>query len=472
MSVETGQYFRPNSYNTLLAMCGDDESCAQKYEFTFDNKLADYMNPVERVSIPAAELTEGYYVIGVHAHTLTESPTQTYGIAAAGGDLVLLDMASVWGDLGLEVGSTGGGGGGGPSSESDPVAGSGSDSLVSPAPAVATPESMTAAPSSVKDEIILAPPGTPSPTEAVPDDGGESATNISGSGDGGSGGGENDDGGGSSSSGTAAGDRAKEGAGYDVVGGGGDDSDDGVSPSTDLTADGNGGGGGGWNAGSKIAVGVSAFGAVVLIGVGMCVAMRRRKVSRKDETGSFLLCARSGSSSRVVRDVDDEDVGSRGMDGQEGSNEGGEGEDDDIYQDMPPLQARLPGYATAVASMPEEEGTTIIRGHGGVEEVIELGAGDESEVSGFYAAVDPEAVSKLVGWGIGRDFARVALRQMDNDIPEALKMIARGDMDAHLAMDHEEMAREGAAAADLAAAAATEAVEALPPPSTGWPQMA
>lgn len=78
------------------------------------------------------------------------------------------------------------------------------------------------------------------------------------------------------------------------------------------------------------------------------------------------------------------------------------------------------------------------------------GAGDaklESETSGFYAAVDPSAVSKLVGWGIDRDFARVALRQTDNDVPAALRMVAEGDIDAMQATDLEEMARQRTASA-------------------------
>lgn len=121
---------------------------------------------------------------------------------------------------------------------------------------------------------------------------------------------------------------------------------------------------------------------------------------------------------------------------------------------LPPAAAAvgLPGYATAVASTPEESGRTIVRTSSGTEYVVRLNAGDE--VSDFYSAVDSGAVETLVSWGISRDFARVALRRTDNHVQEALKIIAEGNMDELLANDHAEMAREGAEAEAAARAAA------------------
>lgn len=446
MSVDTRQYFRSNSYNTLRSMCDDDEACANKYEFTFNNHLADYMNPVERISIPSSDLESGYYVIGVRARTLTESDSQTYGLAAAGGGLVLHDMAKYWSDLGAETQSTDGG------NADEPNPDSGSDSLA-PAPTVAatsSPSSSVDSSGTTGQDIILAPPGTPAPSEQDPASGGEAAV-----GDDSSSGGTGDD-----SSESTAGDGFRESssagrsnddggddddenaAGYKVVGGDDDDEGEGGGEEAPPTADlsgGSGSGESGWTDNSKIAIVASVASAVILIGVGICLARRRRN-GGKDQTGSFLgggaRSTASGKSCRVVH-VGDESAH-------------GDGEGDSLGEDarsMPPDDSALPGYATAVACSPEEEGTTIISDADGGREVVELTAADESETSGFYAAVDPTAVSKLVGWGIGRDFARVALRQTENDIPEALKLIAEGNMDEQLAMDHEEMAQEGARAA-------------------------
>lgn len=438
MSVDDREYFRSNSYNTLRSMCDDDEACANKYEFTFNNHLADYMNPVERISIPSSDLDQGYYVVGVRARTLTESDSQTYGIAAAGGGLVLHDMARYWSDLGAETQSTGGGNG----DEPNPNSTSSSDPTT-PAPSLSTSSATSSSSSSeTGQDIVLAPPGSPAPSVQDPATGAEAATRDSSSssdstddstaGDGfrqsSSVGKSDDDEGGDSS----------QSAGYAMVGGdddGGDEKGEGEAP---PTADLSGGSSGEsrWTDSSKIAIAASVASAVVLIGVGICLA-RRRRHGAKDETGSFFGAARSTTSGKSARIAHGGDESAHG------------GEADNLEED-PPMRstdATLPGYSTAVACMPEEEGTTIISDSSGGHKVIELTAADESETSGFYAAVDPAAVSQLVGWGIGRDFARVALRQTENDVPEALKLIAEGNMDEQLALDHEEMAQEGARAA-------------------------
>ncbi|CAM9356120.1 unnamed protein product, partial [Ectocarpus sp. 8 AP-2014] len=106
MSVDARRYYRSNHHDTIATMCGADESCAEKYEFTYENGLADYMNPVERVTVPSSDLEEGYHVVGVRARTLTESDVQAYGLAAAGGGLVLHGMSKNWTDLVLETDST------------------------------------------------------------------------------------------------------------------------------------------------------------------------------------------------------------------------------------------------------------------------------------------------------------------------------------------------------------------------------
>eukprot|EP00752_Nemacystus_decipiens_P012771 g11310.t1 len=448
MSVDTEQYFRSNHYATMLAMCGDDEACAQKYEFTFDNDLADNMNPVERISISSAELAVGYYVVGVRAHTLTESETQAYGLAAAGGGLALHDMSENWSDLGLETQSTGPGAGPEPNPNDDLGA-------ETPAPIGTMPE--TAAPtaadsSSSATDIILAV--TPAPAVR-----GESATSRSGEASSDDATTSSGDTFGASTVSSSSISNEVSGVGVSYVGGGDDDDDGDEVADTDLTT-GEGDGGGVASSESKIATAASVAGAVLLIGIGVCLVIRRGKVrsARDDETGSFLCPPRSGQSSgRAV-------AGGAGSpadtDGVRQGDGGGRHEDGDrerevgLYE-LPPLDvngASLPGYATAVASMPEEEGHVIVVGPKGVEQGVKLTAADDSEVSDFYSAVDSGAVETLVSWGISRDFARVALRRTDNDVQEALKIIAEGNMDHLLAMDHEQMAREGEEAARLAAA--------------------
>lgn len=430
MSVDTQQYFRPNHYATILAMCGDDEACAQKYEFTFQNDLADYMNPVERISISSSELEVGYYVVGVRAHTLTESDTQAYGVAAAGGGLVLHDMSESWSDLGLETQSTGGGGQGSEPNPDGDLAGA------TPAPigtvlGTFTPTAADSS-SSARDTILAV---TPAPVQGV-----ESATSSSEE---------------ASSDGapTSAGDGSREstisstsepsGIGVSYVGG---DGDSGEVADTDLTTA-DGGGGGGLSFESKIATAASVAGAFLLIGVGICLAVRRSKVrsARDDDTGSFLCPPRHAQSSgrAVVGDAEGPaDIyglqqGEEGR-GGDGRHDSRDGEEEVGLYELPLGGASLPGYATAVASMPEEEGHTIIVGPSGVEQGVKLTAADESEVSDFYSAVDSGAVETLVSWGISRDFARVALRRTDNDVQDGLRIIAEGNMDYLLAMDHEQ----------------------------------
>eukprot|EP00904_Undaria_pinnatifida_P010529 jgi/Undpi1/6606/HiC_scaffold_20.g09085.m1 len=428
MSVDTGHYFHSNSHNTMQSLCNDEELCAQKYEFSFNDSLADFINPVERVSIPSTDLEEGYYVVEVQAHTLTESDSQAYGVAAAGGGVVLVDMASLYEDLGFA--SEGG-------EHLIPAASSESSSpSFSPASASASPTSM---PSPVVEDgnFILAPPGTPVPT-ADPSGGAPERmmTRQGARGGGGDAGGSGDGGG---IGGVAAG----------------------------------GGGGSGLATESKVAVGLSAVAAFVLIGVGVVLAVRRRKVrgaaaaggaGESGGTGDEMYWGGGKSSSlRVVHAANDESKHSEG---------GGFGsyEEDNGLPSSPAEHPHLPGYATAVATAPpnEDEDSAIVPGGGGVSHGVNSGVGgeegielispaDECEASGFYAAVDPAAVSKLVGWGISCDFARVALRRTDNDIPGALRLIAEGSMDSHLAADQEEIALEQAAEAEAEAEAKAEA---------------
>ena len=477
MSVDTGHYFHSNSHNTMQSLCNDEELCAQKYEFSFNDSLADFINPVERVSIPSTDLEEGYYVVEVQAHTLTESDSQAYGVAAAGGGVVLVDMASLYEDLGFA--SEGG-------EHLIPAASSESSSpSFSPASASASPTSM---PSPVVEDgnFILAPPGTPVPT-ADPSGGGEAAVISNG------GGGENNstydgenDGSkdGSSSSDSS---NSTDAAGFAVVGGDSSGEDDdaagGSGGGGDAGGSGDGGGIGGVAAGggggsglateSKVAVGLSAVAAFVLIGVGVVLAVRRRKVrgaaaaggaGESGGTGDEMYWGGGKSSSlRVVHAANDESKHSEG---------GGFGsyEEDNGLPSSPAEHPHLPGYATAVATAPpnEDEDSAIVPGGGGVSHGVNSGVGgeegielispaDECEASGFYAAVDPAAVSKLVGWGISCDFARVALRRTDNDIPGALRLIAEGSMDSHLAADQEEIALEQAAEAEAEAEAKAEA---------------
>eukprot|EP00903_Cladosiphon_okamuranus_P005711 g5671.t1 len=453
MSVDTQQYFRANHYATILAMCGEDEACVEKYEFTFQNDLADHMNPVERISISSSELEVGYYVVGVHARTLTESNTQAYGLAAAGGGLVLHDMSERWSDLGLETDSTEGGGG--PVSESNP---NGDLAGETPAPigtafgpigsALGTSTPTAADSSSAATDIILAV--TPAPVE-----GGESATSSSE---------EASSVDVPTSAGASSISSEPSGIGVSYVGGGDDDGGGGEMEDTDLTT-GDNDGGGGFSFESKIATAASVAGALLLIGIGICLAVRRGKVrsARDDETGTFLCPPRHAPSSgrAVVADVEgpaDIDGLQQGEEGRRGGgrHDSRDGEEEVGLYELPPITAggaSLPGYATAVASMPEEEGHTIIVGPSGVEQGVKLTAADESEVSDFYSAVDPGAVETLVSWGISRDFARVALRRTDNDVQDALRIIAEGNMDHLLALDHKLMAREGEEAARMAAAA-------------------
>lgn len=440
VSVDTQQYFRPNHYDTILAMCGSDEACAQKYEFTFENDLADFMNPVERVSIPRSELEDGYYIIGVSARTLTESDTQAYGLAAAGGGLVLHDMSENGSDLGLETKPVGRG--------ANPD---------TPAPALATSEPTAAMPSAASPFSSSSVGNTITAVTPAPVAEGESATTS-----GGEVGGSDDaptnspvdstlSSSGSTSELLGAGVSYVGGDGESYVGGDGDDDgvEDGAVADADLTAGDtpaagdSDGGGGGMSSGSKIAV--SAAGAVLLIGIGVGFAVRRSKVRSQDETGSFLSPPPYSQFSRQAA-VDDVRSPS-GIDGLR-KGDGGDGRLDDMdgegevgLYELPPISSggvSLPGYATAVASMPEEEGHTIIVGPSGVEEVVKLTAADESEMSDFYSAVDPGAVETLVSWGISRDFARVALRRTGNDVQAALRVIAEGNMDQLLAMDHEQ----------------------------------
>lgn len=446
MSVDTRRYYRSNHHDTIATMCGTDESCAEKYEFTFENSLADYMNPVERVAVPSTDLEEGYHVVGVRARTLTESDdVQAYGLAAAGGDLVLHGMSKNWTDLLLETDSTHGSGVG---AEPDP---DGELNGATPAPSVLVAEGSADGGAPTGNSAIVAP--TSAPVETATGSTFGSGTSMDG------------DEGDGSSTGSGAGVSHLGGGDDDISAAGGIETD--VPDSGDLDGDGGGGSGVAASGTTITTIVASSAAAALLIGAGICLALRRNKLrsasGRHDYTGSFLCPVRHGSSSAGGTVVSgggssgghDEETDHRGHHDDDGE------EDDDrvvgFYEggDMPPLEPRgLPGYATAVASMPEEEGHTIIRDRAGVERMVELTAGDESEVSGFYYAVDPGAVETLVSWGISRDFARVALRQTDNDVQAALKMIAEGNMDELLAMDHEEMAREGREAAAAEAAAA------------------
>lgn len=441
MSVDTRRYYRSNHHDTIATMCVANESCAEKYEFTFDNGLADDMNPVERVSVPGSDLEEGYHVIGVRARTLTESVVQAYGLAAAGGDLVLHGMSKNWTDLVLETDSTHGSGVGTPPDPDSEL------NSATPAPSV-----LVAGGSAIGGGVDAPSSGIVAPTNAPV----ETATGST-------------TGSGTSMDGDEDGDSTGSGAGVSHFGGGDDDIsaaggvETDVPAGDDLDVDGGGGGGDATSETTITTIAATCAAAALLIGAGICLAVRRNKLrsssGRRDETGSFLCPVRHASSSAGGAAVSG-GGGGGGVGGgdEETERHRGEEEDDRVVgfyegEDMPPLETRgLPGYATAVASMPEEEGHTIIRDRAGVERMVELTAADESEVSVFYHAVDPGAVETLVSWGISRDFARVALRQTDNDVQEALQMIAEGNMDELLAMDHEEMAREGREAA-LAAAA-------------------
>ena len=179
---------------------------------------------------------------------------------------------------------------------------------------------------------------------------------------------------------------------------------------------------------------------------------------------------------RVVHAVNDESKHSDGPGGVVGGGGGGGGGDEGrggggrYAPSSPAEHPHLPGYATAVATAAPDEGGASSGSGGdvGAGRGVELSpANDDCEASGFYAAVDPEAVSKLVGWGISCDFARVALRRTGNDIPGALRLVAEGSMDAHLAKDQEELALEAvaetAAEAEAAAGAPVTATAAAAP---------
>lgn len=91
--MSSGTYFRSNSYYTIEELCGTDNACAAKYGFTWGNHLADDVNTVERIVIPAKNLAEGLYVVGIRARSIVETESQAYGLAAAGAGVVLRDMA-------------------------------------------------------------------------------------------------------------------------------------------------------------------------------------------------------------------------------------------------------------------------------------------------------------------------------------------------------------------------------------------
>ncbi|CAM9890231.1 unnamed protein product [Pylaiella littoralis] len=571
MSVDTRRYFCANHHDTMMAMCGDgNEACAQKYEFTFNDTLADHLNTVERVSISSSDLREGYYVVAVRAHILTESDTQAYGLAAAGGGLLLHDMSDDWTGLGVETQS----GSGGLGSEPDPEENSSAVSGGTPALAgssagggfgsepsavsSSTEPSATAGPTSAtpasggynssdtdsthavsggsnddRSSSSSSEGSSSSATDTASDDrsssssssGGSSSSAADTAGDDGSS--SSSSSGGSSSSATnTAGDEgsssssssggsssgATDAAGNDTSSGGDDDQVDGsVETDTEATASDESGGQGFSEA--HTAVLVTAAMAILLFGVGCCLAVRRMKVRfsavHQDETGSFLFplepmpssgraliqvapssSAAAAAAGGVFSSVALSDGGN--LEQRGGGEDGGYGESDrpeaeevesTLYGDMPPLISssglrrglglassstlgrefdsglRPPPYAVAVAS-PEEDGHMVVREEPGVERVVELADGDESEVSVFYAAVDPGAVETLVSWGISRDFARVALRQTGNNVTGALRIIAEGSMDEMLAMDIEEMAFEGREAAAEAVSVAAEAAEA------------
>lgn len=434
MSVDTGTYFRSNSYSTIKAMCGEDEDCANKYDFTFSNKLADYMNPVERVVVSADELDTGYYVLAVRARTLTESDTQAYGLAVCGGGLELSDLADSWSNLGLETLST---------AEPNP-----DEEEVAP----------TAYPTEVGD-MTGSPTQSPSvsrtvaPTAADPFENAEPATSGTDESEDDYWFGKSDDDSDDSIS-SSSGTDESSGSSIEVVttsSAGNGDVDAGMpgnGTETRLGGD-SGGDGGGGQTGAIVAIAVSA---AVVVAVGLGFVCWRRRVHRNSGRGNGLgkeingvsLVTRSASPAKISQAP--ESGGEEGEDQMLRTEEFEAGENDDVGEGgelqgvgvgsrMPVIQAYLPSYATAVASASEER-----------DEVEEVDAVGDSEESAFYMAVDPNAVSKLIGWGISRDFARVALRRKDNDVTEALKLIAEGNMDKLLVQDQEEMGYMDAAA--------------------------
>ena len=426
MSVDTGAYFRSNSYSTIEALCEEDDDCADKYGFTYATKLADHMNPVERTVVSAEDLEEGYYILAVRARTLTESDTQAYGLAASGGGLELRDLSDSWDNLGLETLSNQE-----PNPDEEEVAPTvfPTEFLETPSPSstgsvVETPG--TAAPTDV-DPYRNAEPAISSTDHGVDDDwfksSSESGSSASSS---------------DTSSTTTTSSAAASSTMTSSVAAGDDDVKGTAVRETDLLpGGGDGEDGSEWASGPKVAIAATCAGAALLIAVGVCFACRRR--ARKNNGVKV-----SGQGVELPRLVENgADQGRRSAGGDDGGH-------------LPVTRAyHLPGYATAVTSGPEEAGRALVRTQSGGEG-MELGADDQSEVAGFYAAVDPNAVTKLVGWGISRDFARVALRRMDNDIAEALKLIAEGNMDKMLMLDHEEMARDGIVVATATADHETE----------------
>lgn len=419
----------------MKAMCGEDEDCAQKYGFTFSNKLADHMNPVERIVVSADELDTGYYVLAVRARTLTESDTQAYGLAVCGGGLELSDLADSWSNLGLETLST---------AEPNP-----DEEEFAPTAYPTELEDVTASPTQSPSF-----PRTTAPTAADPFENAEPATSASDESDDdywyGKSGGDSDYGIYSSSGTNESSSSSSEVVTTSSAGSGDDDAgvpEKGTETGLGGDSDGNGGGG---QTGAIVAIAVSA---AVVVAVGLGFACWRRRVLRSSGRGNGLgkeinngvsLVTRSASPAKIAQAP--EGGGDEGEDQMLQTEEFEAGENDDVGEEggfqragvgsrMPVIQAYLPSYATAVASASEER-----------DEVEEVGAARDSEESAFYMAVDPNAVSKLVGWGISRDFARVALRRKDNDVTEALKLIAEGNMDKLLVQDQEEMACMDAAA--------------------------
>ncbi|CAM9147823.1 unnamed protein product, partial [Ectocarpus sp. 8 AP-2014] len=237
------------------------------------------MNPVERVTVPSSDLEEGYYVVGVRARTLTESDVQAYGLAAAGGGLVLHGMSKNWADLVLETDSTHGTGVG--TEEPDP---DGEGNGATPAPSVLVAEGSADGGGGVTptgDSIINAP--TSAPVETATGSTSGSGTSMAGDEDG------------------FSGDSTGSGAGVSHLGGGDDDISAAGGIETDVPEGGDLDVDGGGSGGTTITtIAASSAAAALLIGAGICLAVRRNKLrssGRPDETGSFLCPVRNGSSS-------------------------------------------------------------------------------------------------------------------------------------------------------------------------------
>lgn len=464
MSMSTREYYRSNCHDTIMELCDVDEACANKYEFTYRTSLADYMNSVERIKISSENLKEGYYVIGIRARSLTESDTQAYGLAVAGGGAVLQDMSNNWNHLGIASQSATGGVGGtsdnpepDPDNEfSPPETSSPTESPVTESASPTSTGENTAAPMAVNSFDGAEPaiswtqaPQHPSAPNTSDDNKEQNEDAVTG---------------GSSSSATA----------YAAVGG--DDPTDGEST----------GGNSGSNRDvvgsldsdspmeSTIVIAASVAGAAALIAVATYIALRRRKGHGSSGSTNSEMCAHPFISRGAAARISDGDSVVTADDGHvaTGLDDVASGYGHGNHLTSPAV--KLPGYDTAVRMSQRQEETEnahIIRsastsnGAGGADESGDAGFLDDAttEMSGFYAAVDPSAVSKLVEWGIGRDFARVALRQTENDIPAALRMVAKGDMDTRLALDLEEIARrvgpkvaEGATESEVATEAKEE----------------